>query len=163
MIQWLENKDVLRIVVMISLGILLGLGGFTVYYAEGTSYLSSDPIACTNCHIMQPQYNSWQKSSHHNVANCVNCHLPSSFFAKYIAKAKNGFHHSKAFTFQNFHEPIMIKEKNARILHKNCIRCHKPLVHGQISNDIKKQVKCVHCHSDVGHGETTGLGRNTDR
>ena len=49
-------------------GLLAGVGGFTFLYAEGFSYMSSDPKACVNCHIMQPQFDSWQKGSHHAVA-----------------------------------------------------------------------------------------------
>jgi cytochrome c nitrite reductase small subunit len=141
-------------------GILLGVGGYTFLYAEGLSYMSDDPEVCINCHIMQPQYDSWQKSSHHAVAVCVDCHLPHDFFGKYIAKADNGWHHSKGFTLQNFHEPIMIKEPNARILQDNCLACHKDIVHELVVgvNGPAEEVRCVHCHVTVGHGETTGLG-----
>ncbi|HEY5644114.1 MAG TPA: cytochrome c nitrite reductase small subunit [Woeseiaceae bacterium] len=141
-------------------GVMLGIGGFTFLYAEGFSYLSSDPKACVNCHIMRPQYDSWQKASHHAVAKCVDCHLPHSFFRKYLAKAENGWHHSKGFTLQDFHEPIMIKPPNARILQENCIACHEDFVHVLVSgiNAAADEVQCVHCHADVGHGETTGLG-----
>jgi len=45
-----------------SFGVLLGLGGTTFDYAEGLSYLSTDPAACANCHIMQPQYDAWHKA-----------------------------------------------------------------------------------------------------
>ena len=84
-------------------GVLLGVGAYTFHFAEGFSYLSSDPAACANCHIMQSQFESWQKSSHHAVAKCVDCHLPHDFIGKYIAKAENGYHHSRGFTFQDFH------------------------------------------------------------
>ena len=142
------------------LGALIGLGGYTFLYAEGFSYLSDDPETCINCHIMQPQYDSWQKSSHHAVAACVDCHLPHGFVGKYVAKAENGWHHSKAFTLQNFHEPIMITAPNARILQDNCLACHEDLVHELVVgvNGTSEDVKCVHCHVTVGHGETVGLG-----
>jgi len=141
-------------------GVLLGVGGYTFFYAEGLSYMSSDPKACVNCHIMRPQYDSWQKSSHHAVAKCIDCHLPHDFIGKYIAKAENGWHHSKGFTMQDFHEPIMIKPKNAAILQANCLACHGDLVHELVSgvNGGPDEVQCVHCHAGVGHGETTGLG-----
>jgi cytochrome c nitrite reductase small subunit len=147
-------------VVAVLLGILLGVGGFTFLYAEGFSYLSSDPEACVNCHIMRPQYESWQKSSHHAVARCVDCHLPHDFVGKYLAKGVNGYHHSKGFTFQDFHEPIMIKAGNARILQENCLACHKDLVHDLVGDGEGDagSIECVHCHSGVGHGETVGLG-----
>ena len=47
-----------------------GLGGFTFQYAEGLSYFSTDPKACANCHIMQREYDDWQRASHHAVATC---------------------------------------------------------------------------------------------
>jgi len=144
----------------VSVGIFLGIGAYTFLYAEGLSYLSDDPEVCVNCHIMQPQYDSWQKSSHHAVAVCVDCHLPHDFIGKYIAKADNGWHHSKGFTLQNFHEPIMIKEPNARILQDNCLACHEDLAHDLVVgvNGPADEVRCVHCHVTVGHGDTTGLG-----
>jgi cytochrome c nitrite reductase small subunit len=141
-------------------GVLAGLGGYTFLYAEGLSYMSSDPKACVNCHIMQPQFESWQKASHHNVATCVECHLPHGFIGKWLAKAENGYHHSKAFTFQDFHEPIMIKTKSSRILQENCLACHGALVHDLVARARSDDdISCVHCHAGVGHGETTGVGR----
>lgn len=143
------------------LGLLAGLGAFTFYYAEGFSYFGTEPEACANCHIMNPQYDSWQKSSHHTVASCVDCHLPHDFIGKYIAKAENGYHHSKAFTLQNFHEPIMIKAKNSRILQENCVECHKDMVHDVYKGDFSnpEKVGCIHCHRTVGHGTLpTGIG-----
>lgn len=139
------------------LGILSGVGAYTFKYAEGFSYFSTDPRACVNCHIMNDQYNSWRKSSHHAAAGCVDCHLPHDLIGKYIAKASNGYHHSKGFTFQDFHEPIMIKPRNAQILQENCLRCHGELVHNivQGSKTEADAVQCVHCHASVGHGPRT--------
>jgi cytochrome c nitrite reductase small subunit len=143
------------------LGALTGLGAFTFHYGEGFSYFSTDPAACVNCHIMEPQYDSWTKSSHHAVAKCVDCHLPHDFVPKYIAKADNGYRHSWAFTFQDFHEPIQITPRNARILQNNCVACHGDFVHPLVSGATTAEdaVKCVHCHADVGHGPRAGLGR----
>jgi len=136
------------------LGILIGTGAFTFRYAEGFSYFGTEPKTCANCHIMTPQYDSWQKSSHHAVATCVDCHLPHDMVGKYIAKAENGFHHSKAFTLQNFHEPIMIKSKNQRILQLNCVKCHEEMVHEMFRGNVTQPdaVHCIHCHASVGHG-----------
>jgi cytochrome c nitrite reductase small subunit len=92
----------------------------------------------------------------------VDCHLPQAFVGKYVAKAENGYHHSKGFTFQDFHEPIVIKPKNARILQDNCIRCHDALVHDLLATrDATKpgdELRCTKCHATVGHGEPAGLG-----
>jgi cytochrome c nitrite reductase small subunit len=142
------------VILAVLLGLLIGTGAFTFRYAEGFSYFSTDPRACMNCHIMTPQYDSWQKSSHHTVAGCVDCHLPHTFFAKYLAKAENGYHHSRGFTLQDFHEPIMIKEKNSRILQHNCVACHEDMVHELFKRDVSDPdaVSCIHCHAGVGHG-----------
>ena len=144
------------------LGILtavgVGIGLFTFHYAEGLSYLSDDPEVCVNCHIMQPQFDSWQKSSHHGVAVCVDCHLPHDFLGKYQAKAANGWSHSVAFTRQNFHEPIRITAKNAAILQESCIGCHAAMVHDLAGAAGSQALQCVHCHATVGHGEQFNIG-----
>ena len=148
----LAQRYALTISLSLLTGLIVGLGVFTFDYAEGLSYFSTDPAACANCHIMNEQYDSWQKSSHHGVARCVDCHLPHAFLPKYLAKAENGYFHSKGFTFQDFHEPIMIKAKNERILQKNCLVCHDDMVHELISSQPEDSVSCVHCHAAVGHG-----------
>jgi cytochrome c nitrite reductase small subunit len=136
------------------LGTMLGLGTFTFRYAEGLSYFSTDPRACKNCHIMNDEYASWTKGVHHAVATCIDCHLPHAFIPKYIAKASNGYHHSKGFTMQDFHEPILIKARNAAILEESCLHCHADFVHDIVrgSTTAGDAVPCVHCHRNVGHG-----------
>jgi cytochrome c nitrite reductase small subunit len=61
---------------------------------------------------MNDEFVSWQKAGHHQAARFVDCHLPH-FIPKYLAKADNGWRHSRAFTLQNFHEPIQITPHNA--------------------------------------------------
>ncbi len=140
----------------LAVGIGVGVGGYTFRYAEGLSYFSTDPSACANCHIMRSQYASWQMAGHHTVANCVDCHLPHATVPKYIAKADNGWRHSKAFTTGNFPEPIELIPRSRRNLEQNCQRCHADLVHDLVS--AAEPLSCLHCHSDVGHGERMGLG-----
>jgi cytochrome c nitrite reductase small subunit len=36
-------------------GLFLGLGAYTFLYAKGYSYLTNNPAACANCHVMQGQ------------------------------------------------------------------------------------------------------------
>ena len=147
-----------RTAIVTTLGVLFGvpfgLGLFTFGYGEGLSYFSHDPKACVNCHIMQPQFDSWQKAPHHGVAACVDCHLPVEMIPKLIAKSDNGYRHSKGFTFEDFHEPIMINQRNSEILQENCLRCHGDFVHEVVGSNrsIKDGIKCVHCHWAVGHG-----------
>jgi cytochrome c nitrite reductase small subunit len=136
------------------LGILLGAGGYTFYYARGLSYLSNDPQACVNCHIMREQSDGWQKASHHSFAVCNDCHLPHDFFGKWLAKASNGYHHSTAFTFGNFAEPIRIKAANSKILNANCRYCHREFVNGIDARrtNHEEELDCVRCHNSAGHG-----------
>ncbi|GBD36387.1 Cytochrome c-type protein NrfH [bacterium HR36] len=131
------------------LGILLGAATYTAYYAEATSYLREDPQACINCHVMREHYDGWQKAGHHTVAVCNDCHLPHDTIGKWWAKMRNGFFHSKAFTFQDFHEPILIHPWNQRIVRRNCVECHQELVQHLL---LAGQPDCVRCHQAAGHG-----------
>lgn len=136
------------------IGILLGLGSFTFFYGEGISYFSKDPKACVNCHVMNPQYDSWITSGHHHVATCNDCHLPSEGPSKFMAKARNGWNHSLAFTLENFHQPIRITPRNQAILQENCVRCHSNLITDAIlvpAGGSHQAQSCIHCHKNVGH------------
>lgn len=155
-----SRRKALALLVAALAGLFAGTGVYTFVYAKGYSYMSSDPEVCINCHIMQAQYDGWVKSSHHKAALCVDCHMPENLVHKLFAKADNGYRHSAAFTLQNFHEPILINDRNSRILQANCIRCHGDLVHGMAAGVDGARVRCVRCHIDVGHGERVGLGKH---
>jgi cytochrome c nitrite reductase small subunit len=135
-------------------GTVAGIGGYTFVYAKGYSYLTDDPSACANCHVMHPQFESWSKSAHHAVASCNDCHTPSGFFAKYGVKALNGFNHSLAFTTGRFHEPIRANRMNQRVARESCSKCHGELVRsishsGDATSDGAPD--CTRCHGSVGH------------
>jgi cytochrome c nitrite reductase small subunit len=133
----------------VGVGVLMGVGLFTFFYADGQSYFYDDPNVCANCHIMQPQFDSWINSSHRNVATCNDCHTPTGFVPKYISKADNGFRHAWAFTFDNFDEPIQIIPRNQRALQNQCLDCHGEMVHQIV--DADREPYCVTCHAEVGH------------
>lgn len=147
------SKPLLRMgVLLIAIGIPIGLGLFTFSYARGTSYLSDDPNTCVNCHIMRPQFEAWQHSSHARVAVCNDCHVPHSDpIAKWVVKGINGFNHSLAFTTGGFHEPIRANAMNASVVQANCIECHQGIVSMIAANHAGEELACVTCHSDVGH------------
>jgi cytochrome c nitrite reductase small subunit len=149
------NISIAGLVLCTLIGLLLGTSAFTFHYAQGTSYLSNDPAACVNCHIMRPQYDSWQKSSHHAVATCNDCHVPHDVLGKWLTKADNGFWHSYYFTFQNFHEPIQLRPVSKDVLQHNCLYCHKPFVNeilGHPRGFADAPTDCIRCHHTVGHG-----------
>ncbi len=138
----------------IGLGLAVGVGLFTFWYGKGASYMSNDPGACANCHIMNEQFNGWQKASHHTAATCNDCHTPQDFFGKYYVKASNGFWHSYYFTLGGFHEPIQITESNRRVAEASCRHCHQDMVHSiTVFDDTEniEEMSCIRCHRDVGH------------
>src|SRR5690348_15823983 len=106
----------LGVLFAVLVGVAVGVSAFTFHYAEGASYLSNDPRACVHCHTMNDEYHGCLRGPHHAVAVCNDCHVPHNFIGKYIAKATNGYHHSKAFTLQNLHEPIMITPHSSEVL-----------------------------------------------
>jgi cytochrome c nitrite reductase small subunit len=137
-----------------SIGLAAGLGFFTFGYGEGASYLSNDPQACVNCHVMQGHYDSWANSSHRHVAVCNDCHLSPHPVGKWVTKADNGFFHSLAFTLDDFPEPIRIKERNRRVTQNACLHCHRETVHQMFpTSPDDGMLLCVHCHRDVGHSQ----------
>lgn len=135
-----------------AVGMVIGLGGYTFLYARGASYLTDNPAACANCHIMREQYDGWIKASHRMAAVCNDCHTPPGFLAKYTAKASNGFWHSFAFTTGRFPEPLKIGARNQAITEQACRSCHRAIVEA-IEGPHREGAKlsCIRCHGEVGH------------
>jgi cytochrome c nitrite reductase small subunit len=138
-------------------GVLFGGAVFTGWHGQALSYLSNDPEACVNCHIMREQYDGWVKGPHHEAATCNDCHTPHGFVTKWAGKARNGYAHSRAFTLQDFPEPIRITEYNAEVLQENCVDCHREFVNDVLGTargeaDHPEQPECVRCHRAAGHG-----------
>ena len=154
---------VLGALIPLLLGTFLGSGIFTFFAAHGASYLSDDPAVCVNCHVMRENYDGWVHGSHHAVATCNDCHLPhDNPLHTYAVKASNGYHHSRAFTLMDFHDPIQIQPGSAAVLEANCVRCHRGMTleltgHGTLGvpTDPTRGADlygCVRCHPGVGHG-----------
>jgi cytochrome c nitrite reductase small subunit len=137
----------------VALGVALGIGAYTFVYARGSSYLTNDPIACTNCHVMREQYDGWIAGSHRAVAVCNDCHTPPGLVGKYATKALNGFWHSFAFTSGRFHEPIRITARNHGVTEAACRHCHAAVVDA-IDADARHgtaKLSCTGCHASAGH------------
>ena len=163
MLQWIKNRwhDFTRaftgwigVTLAALIGIIVGVGIFTMYYAGFTSYFGNDPATCNQCHAMNEQYNAWQKGSHADVAGCNDCHAPhDNLVLKYANKAENGFMHSLKFTLQNYPENIQIREHNRRVTEAACVYCHGNFVE-HIKNDSNHRgetLSCIRCHDGVGH------------
>ena len=144
----------LGVVIALVIGLTAGIGSYTFVYAKGASYLSNDPKACANCHIMQDHLDGWIKSSHRSVATCNDCHTPSGLIPKYFTKAEHGFFHSLAFTTGEFHDPIQIKNRSLRVTENACRKCHQDIVHDmEAVKTYETAISCVRCHANVGHWE----------
>lgn len=141
-------------------GITCGLLAYTVYMSRAHSYLSDDPSACVNCHIMTPYHQTWMHSSHAQWVTCNDCHVPQdNMFSKYAFKAKDGLYHSAVFTLRA--EPMVIRPRaeSSQVIMNNCIRCHTQLntafvKTGMISFADTKEGKgkaCWDCHTEIPH------------
>ena len=134
------------------MGVAFGVGGYTFIFAKGASYLTNNPEACVNCHIMREQYDGWLKSSHRAVAVCNDCHAPHALLPKYYTKALNGFWHSYAFTTGRFPDPIQITPRNHAITEQACRTCHRDIVQAMDGpHEAGATVSCLRCHRSVGH------------
>lgn len=141
----------MELAIVILAGCAVGLGGYTFIYAKGYSYLSHDPAACANCHVMGQYRDAWLKSSHRAVAACNDCHTPPGFVGKYTTKAVNGFFHSLAFTSGRYPDTIGITERNRRITESACRYCHQEIVTAIDVAHAGRSISCLQCHATVGH------------
>lgn len=146
----MRPKTWLALTAALVCGLAIGVGIFTFVYARGASYLTDDPRACANCHVMEEQYSGWSRSSHRSVAVCNDCHTPPGFLPKYATKALNGFNHSLAFTTGRFPDPIQITALNRRVTRSSCIKCHAAIV-DEIDGGSGERLDCLPCHRNVGH------------
>ena len=148
----LRFRHVLLILLGTMVGVPLGTAVTTFFYADGLSYLSTDPKACINCHAMQDQFDAWQNSSHHTIAKCNDCHSHGNIIQKFSQKGINGFLHSAAFTTGWFRDPIRIKSFNLAITQKTCLNCHSNLIESsRFDHSTFDNKNCLNCHREVGH------------
>ena len=164
----MKNSKFLKYGALLAFVIAIGFFAYMLQISKALSYLSSDPKACINCHVMNTQYATWQDSSHAERATCVDCHLPrGNMVDKYISKAIDGYNHGVAFTFNTYKNAIKISDDGARRVQENCVSCHKSLTSQMVVNsDVNHKYddpsvatgrRCWECHKDVPHGKVRGL------
>jgi len=154
-----------KVPVIISLGVLIGLGLLIFRVSNASSYLSDNPNACINCHVMTPQFATWQRSSHARVATCNDCHVPyDNFFRTYAFKASDGARHAFMFTFRLEPQVIRIKEAGINVVQENCIRCHYNFTNEtslvSVTGESVKHGEgkfCWDCHRETPHGRVNSL------
>lgn len=153
-----------RLPVIIILGIASGMILHIFYASNAISYLSDNPETCVNCHVMSPEYATWQHGSHGRVAICNDCHVPQdNIINKYMFKATDGLRHSYVFTFRLEPQVIVIKDAGKEAVQQNCIRCHQNQIHPialrAINNKsiVEDGRKCWDCHKETPHGKVHSL------
>lgn len=154
-----------RLLATFFVAIIFGLGLFLLNFSNASSYLSDNPQACVNCHIMQPQYITWTHSSHRETANCNDCHVPhNNVLNKYFFKAKDGLYHASVYTVRAEPEVIRARPPSIEVIQNNCIRCHQDQVTDAktaafISDHQANRTDrtCWECHRDVPHGRVRSL------
>jgi cytochrome c nitrite reductase small subunit len=150
--------------VSLILGVVIGLGIYLAKISRFHSYLSNDPTACINCHVMNTAYDTWSHSAHREVTTCNSCHVPhDNFIKKYVFKGMDGFRHAYVFTTRTEPQVLKISDRGASTVQRNCISCHesKVLSHGNMFDhdqiNDKNERKCWSCHKSTPHGKVRNL------
>ena len=159
-----------RFLIPALVGILIGLSGYVFYISKAHSYLSDDPKACVNCHIMKPEYATWSHSSHGRNTVCNDCHVPhNNVFRKYYFKANDGLRHATMFTFRMEPQVIKMHAPGQKVVQENCIRCHSTLVSEVQAGEVTAPMAhanngklCWECHREVPHSRVRGLNATPD-
>jgi hypothetical protein len=146
------------------LGVILvavGTVGFVEY--------SAHPSFCTNCHIMQPYYDSWATSTHNEVA-CIACHYAPGIKAEAMGKFQAANQVVKYVTGAYGTKP-WAEIEDAACLRSGChtLRRVEGVVtyngpndpeilvrfdHSQHLGELRrgKQLRCTSCHSQIVQG-----------
>jgi len=151
--------------VLLVLGVCGGMVALVLHISNAPSYLSNDPQACINCHIMAPQFATWQRGAHGRGVTCNDCHVPhDNVVRSYFFKAQDGMRHAFMFTFRLEPQVIQIREGGRTVVQENCIRCHEHLVGGASIIDVTADNAphgagklCWECHRETPHGRVNSL------
>lgn len=148
-----------RIACFAALGLLGGVGLAVARISRAGSYLSDKPETCINCHVMNVQYATWQRSSHAGVATCNDCHVPhDNVLHHYAFKAKDGMRHATIFTLRGEPQVIRMSKAAVPVVEANCRRCHGNVVDEVHLKEYQSgDLRCWDCHRDVPHGRGRSL------
>ncbi|UXP34177.1 cytochrome c nitrite reductase small subunit [Reichenbachiella agarivorans] len=146
-------------------GLMAGLGFYVLRVSNAVSYLSDDPKACINCHVMTPEYITWDHSSHQSVTVCNDCHVPhNNVVNKYYFKAMDGLYHASIYTMRMEPQTITMREPSQHVVQNNCIRCHMDQVtdakmSAWVENHEQNRTSraCWECHRETPHGRVKSL------
>ncbi len=127
---------------------------------------------CTTCHYMQPFYDAWASSSHHNVP-CRECHYEPGYSNVVKGKLRDLNQLVKYWT-----NSYRRSKPWAEIFDESCLRsgCHaERLLHGRVmfkkvnfdhtphlvEMRRGKKLRCTSCHSQIVQGEHMTVTENS--
>jgi len=147
-------------------------GGFVVLSAYSIK-ITEHPKFCISCHYMGEYYESWQHSSHRDVA-CVECHYEPGVEAELEGKMAGLVQLVKYMSHAYDSKP------HALISNKSCMRsgCHAGmdhnketvLFHGKVKFSHEKhlsghprgkELNCVSCHGQMVEGQHISVAQTT--
>lgn len=108
---------------------------------------SESPLFCSGCHVMEANFNAWAHAGAHRRIKCVDCHLPNENIPMhYVWKSIDGLKDVAFFYSGRVPEQIKLTSHGAKVLQKNCIKCHESTV-----EFISHERKCWECHRRIMH------------
>jgi nitrate/TMAO reductase-like tetraheme cytochrome c subunit len=135
--------------------------------------ITEHPKFCTVCHYMGDYYESWQHSSHRDVA-CVDCHYEPGLSAELQGKVNGLLQLAKYVSHSYGTKP------HALISNRSCMRvgCHDQMDHSKqtllFRGTVKfrhekhlrghprgKELNCVSCHGQIVEGQHLGVAETT--
>lgn len=121
---------------------------------KAVSYFANDPQACTTCHIMEPYYDTWERSAHRPAATCNDCHVPKHPVAGPAVKLRSAVRHAYVFFLGEIPAVIHIQADSMAVAQGNCLRCHGDLM-GHYAGDTRRAggKYCFECHVTTPHGK----------
>jgi len=145
-----KPEDKLKLFILAN-GLLIFIGVASV----GMLKVTSTPQFCSSCHEMQPEFVTWQATSHNQI-DCVKCHIPpglDSLVKHKISAMKQLYQH----VTDQVPNPI---EMPHPIENYVCEQCHSQNRLVNASGDIviphnrhlEQEIECVTCHKGVAHG-----------
>ena len=147
--------------ILVAAAVLCGLGIVVGRASNATSYITDDPAACLNCHVMENAYGTWSHGSHARVAVCNDCHVPhTNPVAKYAFKGMDGARHSFVFTVHGEPQVLRINPGAVPVVQGNCLRCHADRFEMIRLADTTER-RCWDCHESF-HGDVRSLSSSPE-
>lgn len=153
---WTNRQRILKYS-LITAGVL----ALVVLATVTATIATSTPRFCATCHVMKPEYVTWQASSHSKVS-CVDCHVKPGLVNAVVHKTEAAKELYKYVT-KTYELPIMMTEQ---IDNDRCLKCHNLKRRITATGDLviphkkhqAKNVACIKCHQGVAHGKIASRG-----